>query len=99
MAAGLQAAPELNGALGECGALDLTTERYAAAWHGVGRLRLLEVTLADGKETLKKVKELSADPILYRSNHNYYNIYNYLLYIISIIISYFIMILRLHAAE
>ena len=32
---GLQAAPELNGALAECGALDLTTERYAAARQGL----------------------------------------------------------------
>ncbi|CAK9041432.1 Uncharacterized protein SCF082_LOCUS23943, partial [Durusdinium trenchii] len=41
---GLQAAPELNGLTAECGVLDLTTQRYS-------------VTLADGKETVKKVKE------------------------------------------
>ncbi|CAL1140292.1 unnamed protein product [Cladocopium goreaui] len=41
---GLQAAPELNGKLAECGELELTSQRYS-------------VTLADGKETIKKVKE------------------------------------------
>ncbi|CAE7224129.1 unnamed protein product [Symbiodinium natans] len=47
---GLQAAPELNGVTAECGQLDLTTERYS-------------VILADGKETVKKVKEVNLERI------------------------------------
>eukprot|EP00435_Cladocopium_sp_Y103_P050206 s72_g15.t1 len=42
---GLQAAPELNGKLAECGELELTSQRYS-------------VTLADGKETIKKEPNL-----------------------------------------
>eukprot|EP00930_Biecheleria_cincta_P096962 TRINITY_DN88723_c0_g1_i1.p1 TRINITY_DN88723_c0_g1~~TRINITY_DN88723_c0_g1_i1.p1 ORF type:complete len:535 (-),score=85.90 TRINITY_DN88723_c0_g1_i1:115-1644(-) len=45
---GLQGAPQLNGALGECGVLDLSAERY-------------NVVLADGKETMKKVKEANLE--------------------------------------
>jgi len=45
---GLQAAPELNGALAECGELELSSQRYS-------------VILADGKETVKKVKETNLE--------------------------------------
>jgi len=47
---GLQAAGELNGATAECGPLDLASERYS-------------VILADGKETVKKVKEANLEKV------------------------------------